>query len=85
MEKPFQTLSYYEAVDVLLKNKDQFKTPPKSGDDLGAEHELFLVEHMGGPTFIVDWPSSIKPFYMRTTDESEDVVCVINFNIYFIY
>lgn len=45
------------------------------GADLGSEHELFLVQKMGGrPTFLVDWPAEIKPFYMRAKDEDPSVV-----------
>jgi asparaginyl-tRNA synthetase len=61
-------------MELLLKNRDSFKTPPRDGADLGSEHELFLVNHMGGPTFLVDWPANIKPFYMRTSDDAHSLV-----------
>ena len=74
LQLSFNTLSYREAMELLLKNQDSFKTPPRNGADIGSEHELFLVKHMGGPTFLVDWPASIKPFYMRTNDEDHSLV-----------
>ena len=36
------------------------------GDDLRTEHERWLAEEVyGGPTLVHDYPSSLKPFYMR--------------------
>jgi len=61
-------------MELLLNNQDSFKTPPRDGADIGSEHELFLVKHMGGPTFLVDWPAKIKPFYMRTNDDNHSLV-----------
>jgi asparaginyl-tRNA synthetase len=61
-------------MELLLNNRDSFKTPPRDGADIGSEHELFLVKHMGGPTFLVDWPAKIKPFYMRTNNDDNCLV-----------
>ena len=56
-------------MSLLMKNRDAFKQPPIDGADVASEHELFLVQHTGRPTFLVDWPAKIKPFYMRTNDD----------------
>lgn len=75
LKDPFATLTYKDGMELLLKNRKSFKSPPMDGADLGSEHELFLVQQMGGrPTFLVDWPAEIKPFYMRTKDEDPSVV-----------
>lgn len=67
-------------MEILIKNAKTFKSSPRNGHDLGAEHELFLVEHTGGrPTFLVDWPANIKPFYMRTKEEDSNLVVAICF------
>ena len=75
LKSPFATLTYKEGMDMLLKNRTSFKSPPQDGADLGSEHELFLVQQMGGrPTFLIDWPADIKPFYMRTKDSDPNLV-----------
>lgn len=70
LEKPFPTLSYKEAIDILDKNKNRIKSHVNPKDGLSKEQELFLVEYIGGPIFVVNWPREMKPFYMRpcTTD-----------------
>lgn len=55
-------------------NQDSFKNKPHVGADIGSEHELFLVKHTGRPTFIIDWPAKIKPFYMRRKDDNSNLV-----------
>ena len=72
-------MTYHEACELLMKHADQFQSKPAPGDDFGVEHELFIVQHAATPTFVVDWPSSIKPFYMRTNENNENLV------IYLIY
>lgn len=61
-------------MSLLMKNRDAFKQPPIDGADVASEHELFLVQHTGRPTFLVDWPAKIKPFYMRTKDDDDSLV-----------
>merc|ERR1712008_544677 len=41
------------------------KVVPKSGEDLGAEHEKYLVQKYGTFVFVTHWPSAIKSFYMK--------------------
>ncbi|EFX86821.1 hypothetical protein DAPPUDRAFT_307813 [Daphnia pulex] len=78
LKSPFTTISYREAMELLLNNRDSFKTPPRDEADIGSEHELFLVKHMGGPTFLVDWPAKIKPFYMRTNNDDNSLVSCVD-------
>lgn len=68
-------MSYTEAIELLIQNRNLFKFHPKEGQDLATEHELFLVERTGKPTFIIDWPAQIKPFYMRAKDDNPNLVC----------
>lgn len=80
MKAPFATLTYKEGMELLLKNAQNFKSTPQDGQDLGVEHELFLVQHTGGrPTFVIDWPANIKPFYMRTKNEDPNLVKTYSF------
>lgn len=61
--KPFITLTYAEAIEILLHHTNELKTPVQG--ELSKEHELFLVRKLGSPVFVVDWPVALKPFYMR--------------------
>lgn len=61
LQKPFQTLRYAEAVQLLERNG----TPTVAGV-ISKEQELQLVNRLvEAPVFIVDWPRHLKPFYMR--------------------
>src|SRR5690606_23201926 len=70
LEKPFEHMSYTDAVNVLLAAKEPFEYPVRWGADLQAEHERYLTEkHVQGPLILYNYPKSIKPFYMRCNDD----------------
>ena len=81
MKCSFAVLSYNDAMQLLLANQKIFQSQPRDGADLGVEHELFIVKHMGKPTFIIDWPADIKPFYMRSKDDCDSLVNLNGFDI----
>ena len=62
----FKVMTYQEAMDIL--EKKPFQTPAVRGQSLGKEHELYLAEEYcnNAPVFLVDWPSEVKPFYVRS-------------------
>jgi asparaginyl-tRNA synthetase len=63
-------LEYTDAIALLQKNKKEIKW----GDDLSREHEKFLCEeHFNSPVFVINWPKSMKPFYMRVNDDDKTV------------
>lgn len=75
-------ISYTEAVKQLESHHDavstaaKFKYEPKWGRPLQSEHERWLAETLvKGPVFIQDYPSALKPFYMRQNDDSPTVAC----------
>ncbi|MEM9586047.1 MAG: asparagine--tRNA ligase [Planctomycetota bacterium] len=73
----FRHMSYTEAVSVLEKSDAKFEFPVSWGIDLQAEHERYLTEqHVGGPVILTDYPSSIKPFYMRVSDDGRTVAAM---------
>ncbi|PIZ95141.1 MAG: asparagine--tRNA ligase [Candidatus Magasanikbacteria bacterium CG_4_10_14_0_2_um_filter_37_12] len=45
------------------------------GDDLGAEDEVLLTENSLVPVIVKNWPKSIKPFYMKTHPDNQELVC----------
>ncbi|MEM1071044.1 MAG: asparagine--tRNA ligase [Planctomycetota bacterium] len=74
IEKPFGHMTYTEAIDVLTNSSEKFEYEVSLGTDLQAEHERYLTEkHVQGPLILTDYPSSIKPFYMRVSDDGKTV------------
>lgn len=62
VQKPFQVITYTEAIDLLLKATKKFEFPVKWGSDLQSEHERYLTEQefSGTPLFVTDYPKGIK-------------------------
>jgi len=77
LEKPFQHLTYTEAVDILMGCGEKFEFPVSWGCDLQAEHERYLTEkHVGGPLILYNYPKTIKPFYMRCNEDGRTVAAM---------
>ena len=77
----FERISYTEAINILERSKPnkkkKFKYPIEWGVDLQSEHEKFLVEkHFKKPVVIVDYPASIKAFYMRENEDGKTVAAM---------
>ncbi|GAU99585.1 hypothetical protein RvY_10560-3 [Ramazzottius varieornatus] len=73
-ESSFVRVPYDEAMRILEKHSMQFNTPPKKGENLHRDHEVFLVKHCGDvPVFVTEFLASCKPFYARemTGDRSK--------------
>lgn len=74
LDSTFTHLSYSEAVSILESANEKFEYDVKWGIDLQSEHERYLTEkHVNGPVILFDYPSSIKPFYMRVSDDGKTV------------
>ncbi len=77
LDKPFERISYTEAVELLLKSGRAFEHPVVWGEGLQTEHERFLAEeHVQGPVTIFNYPKAIKPFYMRQNDDERTVAAM---------
>ena len=73
----FARVSYTDAIKILedaVAAGHQFDYPVSWGIDLQTEHERFLTEeHFKRPTFVTDYPTEIKAFYMRLNDDGKTV------------
>ena len=77
LERPFQRISYTEAVEILQKSGKKFDYPVEYGANLQSEHERFLTEqHFKCPTTVFNYPKEIKPFYMRANDDGKTVAAM---------
>ena len=77
----FERITYTQAIEILLQSKPhkkkKFKYDVSWGIDLQSEHEKYLVEkHFKKPVVIVDYPASIKAFYMRQNDDGKTVAAM---------
>lgn len=78
LERPFEVMTYDQAVDILDRHSGNFVSQVRKGQGLGKEHELFLVKHCGDcPVFVVDWPHDIKPFYMKQSQQDNSKVFTV--------
>lgn len=73
----FGVLDYTKAVEVLKASGKNFQYPMEWGKDLQTEHERYLTdEYVKGPVFIINWPRSLKTFYMYCNDDGKTVACM---------
>ncbi len=73
IDSPFRVLPYTEAVDILTRSGKKWEFPVKWGTDLQSEHERYLTEeHFKQPVTVINYPASIKAFYMRLNDDGTD-------------
>lgn len=76
-EKPFTRISYTDAITALQESGKDFDYPPEWGIDLQTEHERFLTEQVfDGPVIVLDFPTAIKPFYMRVNENQKTVAAM---------
>jgi len=70
----FARMTYTEAVAALSSSSFQGDIPIW-GADLNSDQERWLVEQHCGyqPLVVTDYPTDIKPFYMRRNDDGKTV------------
>lgn len=69
----FERLTYTRAVELLQTSKQIFQFPVAWGVDLQSEHEKALVEMIGRPVILTDYPKGIKAFYMKESVDGKTV------------
>ena len=73
----FVRMDYTDAIKVLEKSSQKFEFPVHWGVDMQSEHERYLTEkHIGKPVIVMNYPTSIKAFYMRVNDGGETVAAM---------
>ena len=77
VEKPFERITYTEAIEILSKTSKHFEFPVHWGCDLQSEHERYLCEeHFKKPVIVTGYPKDIKAFYMRQNDDGKTVAAM---------
>lgn len=70
-------LPYTDAVEILKSARKKFEYEPAWGMDLQTEHERYLCEeHFHKPVIVHDYPSALKAFYMRLSDDGKTVAAM---------
>ena len=73
----FKRITYTEAVERLIKSASKFEFPVKWGLDLQSEHERYLTDKVfKRPVVVMDYPKTIKPFYMRLNEDDKTVAAM---------
>lgn len=76
-DRPFERVTYTEAVELLGKSGKEFEFPVEWGANLQSEHERYLTEeHFKCPVTVYNYPNTIKPFYMRRNDDDKTVAAM---------
>ncbi|WP_436344672.1 aspartate--tRNA(Asn) ligase [Natronorubrum sp. FCH18a] len=71
-DEAFPRLSYEEAIE-RINATGELDEQLVWGDDLPTEGEKALGDDVGGHYFITDWPSEIKPFYIKDHDDDDQL------------
>ena len=70
-KKGFPRINYSDAIEIAKGKTDEMIS---YGDDIGTAAERAIGEEMESLYFIVDWPSSIRPYYAMPY-ENEPEIC----------
>lgn len=69
---PYPRISYDKAIK-LLQDSGEFEGL-EWGADFGSPEETYLANHFNQPVFVVNYPKTIKPFYMKPHPTRKDLV-----------
>ena len=70
-DTPFPRLTYEEAIE-RINEIGGLDAQLGWGDDLSTEAERALGESIGSHYFITEWPSEVKPFYIKDIDDAPE-------------
>lgn len=78
-ESDYGVMEYSQAIRVLEGADQKFEFPVSWGMDLQAEHERYLTEQYAQkPVCVINYPASIKAFYMRMNDDEHKTVAAMD-------
>lgn len=89
IDQPWSRMTYSEAIETLQRDHASIHgdatsapPPPTWGDSLSSDHERYLATHIAkGPLFITNYPSNLKPFYMRTARDEQSREVALCFDL----
>ena len=78
VDAEFEVMEYTDAIDRLKAvKKKKWEFPVEWGMDLQSEHERYLTEKLvGRPVAVINYPKTIKAFYMRMNDDERTVAAM---------
>jgi asparaginyl-tRNA synthetase len=80
IESSFERMDYADAIrhlEAAMDKGKRFEFKPAYGADLQSEHERYLTEELvGRPVIVLNYPKTIKAFYMRLNDDGETVAAM---------
>ena len=77
IDTPFARIDYADAIEILKDSGQKFEYKPEWGLDLQTEHERYLTEkHFNSPVVVKNYPTEIKAFYMRLSDDGKTVAAM---------
>ncbi|XBC38523.1 MAG: asparagine--tRNA ligase [Buchnera aphidicola (Melaphis rhois)] len=75
--RKFIKIEYKEAIDILKKSSQFSNQKIFLGMDLSSDHEKYIVEkHFRFPTIIINYPRSLKAFYMKLNENGNTVAAM---------
>ena len=66
---PFEKITYAQCVEELQSSGEHIKF----GDDLLDAHLRVIGQNHPGFFFLIDWPTKLKPFYIREKDDDPEI------------
>lgn len=77
IQSDFECITYTKAVELLQAADKEFDYEVKWGNDLQTEHERYITEEIyKKPVFVINYPKSIKAFYMRQNEDGSTVAAM---------
>lgn len=77
IDSDFVRVDYAEAIEILRASGCEFEFAVEWGLDLQTEHERYLTEeHFKAPVIVKNYPTEIKAFYMRLSDDGKTVAAL---------
>jgi len=80
IESKFERMDYGDAIQALEDAQSKgkkFEFPVQWGSDMQSEHERYLTEELvKRPVIVMNYPKTIKAFYMRLNDDEKTVAAM---------